>query len=176
MSKEYDEYLKEHCANVRKGFYWIRKSLPEVLIDIPGVDYESMILLHDYTKYNNDEYYAYDEYFYGKKKKDSEKKMRYAFQNHIHQNPHHWQHWVHLTDDGRPSIIALDMPYEYIIEMICDWWSFSWKTGDLFEIFDWYKKNKKNMKLSKRTRDTVEDILDKLEKAITRVRGPRKIK
>ena len=55
MSKEYDEYLKEHCANVRKGFYWIRKSLPEVLIDIPGVDYELMILLHDDTKYNNDE-------------------------------------------------------------------------------------------------------------------------
>ena len=114
MSKEYDEYLKEHCANVRKGFYWIRRSLPEILIDIPGVDYELMILLHDDTKYNNDEYYAYDEYFYGPKKKDSEKKMRYAFQNHIHQNPHHWQHWVHLTDDGRPSIIALDMPYEYI--------------------------------------------------------------
>ena len=128
MSKEYDEYIKEHCANVRKGFYWIKRSLPEVLID----------------------------------------------QYHIHQNPHHWQHWVHLTDDGRPSVIALDMPYEYIIEMICDWWSFSWKSGDVFEIFDWYEKNKKIMKLSKRTRDTVEDILDKLEKKLIKVRGPRK--
>ena len=45
MSKEYDEYIKEHCANVRKGFYWIKRSLPEVLIDIPGVDYELNILL-----------------------------------------------------------------------------------------------------------------------------------
>ena len=65
MSEQYDAYIKEHCANVRKGFYWIRKSLPELLIDIPGVDYELMILLHDDTKFNNDEYYAYDEYFYG---------------------------------------------------------------------------------------------------------------
>ena len=44
MSKEYDEYIKEHCANVRKGFYWIKRSLPEVLIDIPGVDYELNML------------------------------------------------------------------------------------------------------------------------------------
>ena len=117
MSEQYDAYIKEHCANVRKGIYWIRKSLPEILIDIPGVDYELMILLHDDTKFNNDEYYAYDEYFYGKKTKTSEKNMRYAFQNHIHQNPHHWQHWVHITDDGKPSIIALDMPYQYIIEI-----------------------------------------------------------
>ena len=174
MSEQYDAYIKEHCASVRKGSYWIRKSLPELLIDIPGVDYELMILLHDDTKFNNDEYYAYDEYFYGKKTKTSEKNMRYAFQNHIHQNPHHWQHWVHITDDGSPSIIALDMPYQYIIEMICDWWSFSWASGDLFSIFDWYNEHKKIIKFSKRTRDTVEDILHKLEEKIIKVRGPRK--
>ena len=81
-----------------------------------------------------------------------------------------------MHDDADEGTTVLDMPYNYIIEMICDWWSFSWKTGDLFSIFDWYAENKKNMKLSKRTRDTVEDILDKLEKAITRVRGPRKNK
>lgn len=174
MSAQYDAYLKEHCANVRKGFYWIRKSLPEILIDIPGVDYEWNILLHDDTKTIPCEYDPYDEYFYGKKKKDTEKKFRYAWLQHIHTNEHHWQHWVLITDDGRPSIIALDMPYECIIEMICDWWSFSWKSGDLFEIFGWYEENKKIMKLSKRTRETVENILDKLEKKIIQVRGPRK--
>ena len=50
MSKEYDEYLKEHCANVRKGFYWIRRSLLEIFIDITGVDYELMILINDDSK------------------------------------------------------------------------------------------------------------------------------
>ena len=50
MSARYDQLLEEHSKNVRKAFYWIRKSLPEILIDIPGVDYELRILLHDDTK------------------------------------------------------------------------------------------------------------------------------
>ena len=33
----------------------------------------------------------------------------------------------------------LEMPYDYIIEMICDWWSFSWQSGNLYEIFKWYE-------------------------------------
>lgn len=172
MSVEYDKYLDEHIANVKKGFYWIRKSLPELLIEKPGVDYELMILLHDDTKTVPSEYEPYDEYFYKPHNKDTEQKFRYAWLEHIHRNPHHWQHWILRNDDG--TNVILDMPYEFIIEMICDWWSFSWKTGDLFSIFDWYEENKKKIKLSKRTRDTVEDILDKLEAKIIKVRGPRK--
>nr|DAE02562.1 MAG TPA: hypothetical protein [Siphoviridae sp. ctmYS12] len=30
----------------------------------------------------------------------------------------------------------MDMPYNYIIEMICDWWAFSWNKGNLQEIFN----------------------------------------
>lgn len=82
---------------------------------------------------------------------------------HIHRNPHHWQHWVLIHDDEPAEY--LDMPYEYIIEMICDWWSFSHKVGKLTEIFDWYKKHK-DMQLSDKTRKTVEDILDKIKNKI----------
>ena len=39
MSAKYDKLLEELSKNVRKAFYWIRKSIPEFLIDIPGVDY-----------------------------------------------------------------------------------------------------------------------------------------
>ena len=60
-------------------------------------------------------------------------------------------------------MIILDMPYEYIIEMICDWWAFSWRNGDLTEIFDWYGKHKDYMKLSDKTRKTVEGILSKIK-------------
>ena len=51
------------------------------------------------------------------------------------------------------------MPRHYIIEMICDWWAFSWKSGNLMEIFDWYNKHKDYMKLSEATRNTVVRIL-----------------
>lgn len=56
----------------------------------------------------------------------------------------------------------MDMPYEYILEMICDWWAFSWSKGNLGEIFTWYEEHKNYMKLSPKTRKTVEDILDKI--------------
>ena len=55
------------------------------------------------------------------------------------------------------------MPYCYILEMICDWWSFSWSQGKLDEIFNWYDEHSKYMKLAPDTRKTVEDILDKIK-------------
>ena len=55
------------------------------------------------------------------------------------------------------------MPYNYIIEMICDWWAFSWNSGNLNEIFDWYDEHKDYMKLSEKTHKMVEDILSKIK-------------
>ena len=54
------------------------------------------------------------------------------------------------------------MSLNYIIEMICDWWSFSWKQNNLNEIFKWYEERKDYIKLSDYTRKKVEDILGKM--------------
>lgn len=88
--------------------------------------------------------------------------FNYAWLNHIHRNPHHWQHWILLNDEPNEGEIILDIPYHYILEMICDWWAFSWAKGDLTEIFNWYDQHKSYMKLSEKTRKTVEDILWKI--------------
>ena len=58
------------------------------------------------------------------------------------------------------------MDYRYILEMICDWWSFSWSSGNLNEIFSWYDKRKDYMKLGKQTRKTVENILEQTKKKL----------
>lgn len=172
MSEQYDAYLERHRKNVKKSFNWLKRSLPEVIPDDLLDTISFNIDFHDDTKTIPDEYDAYDAYFYGKKRtKAIENNFKMAWLAHIHRSPHHWQHWMLLNDDG--SVNRLDMPYECIIEMICDWWSFSWQDDDVWEIFDWYEHNKKNIKLSKKTRETVEDILDKLEKKLTKVRGPR---
>ena len=71
-----------------------------------------------------------------------------------------------INDDPEEGTVALDMPYRYILEMICDWWAFSWKDGELTEIFDWYKMHEKHMILSEDTRKTVEDILEKIKKKL----------
>ena len=163
MSLEYDNYLKEHKANVGAALIWLRDNLPEVLNhkDDEGVDFE-----HDASKSDPEEYDAYDNYFYGNKSYENTQKFNLAWLHHIHINPHHWQHWVLINDDPKEGTICLDMPYNYIIEMICDWWSFSFKTGNLSEIFNWYDTHKAHILLSDDTRETVEDILGKIQRTI----------
>ena len=53
------------------------------------------------------------------------------------------------------------LPYKYIVEMICDWWSFSWNKNNLMEIFDFYNSHKNTMILHENTRAIVEEILSK---------------
>ena len=166
MSLQYDEYLEKHKASVRKAFEWINENLPELLIG--NYDYEYQICFnHDYSKTQQDEYDAYDAYFYGGNRSYSVvQNFKKAFLTHIHRNPHHWQHWVLIHDDPEERETILDMPDNYIIEMICDWWSFSWTKGDLNEIFTWYDKHKDYIKLSQSTRLTVEYILHSIKEKL----------
>lgn len=159
MSKQYDDYLKQHIANVSKGYNWLRTNLSHLLIGgIPDIDRQ--ISEHDRSKYIPDEYDAYDVYFYGKEKTpEVEKNFQLAWLQHIHRNPHHWQYWVLIHDDPDEGETIMEMPYNYIIEMICDWWAFSWNKGDLSEIFSWYEEHAAYIKLAPGTRAIVEDIL-----------------
>lgn len=170
MSYQYDQYLEKHKANVIKGFEWMQNNIPEVLERVEDCDLGHQICIaHDYSKIYTDEYDAYDSYFYGGNKSfEVVEKFNIAWLNHIHRNPHHWQHWVLINDDPEKSEIILDMPLNYIIEMICDWWSFSWERRTLSYIFDWYDKHKGYMKLSSNTRKEVEYILDKIRGTLLR--------
>lgn len=161
MSTRYNEYLTRHKDGVSKAFEWINSNMHSLIQPIEN-EVIDQIAVHDESKFSNEEYDAYDKYFYGgnrsyKIKNEFDK----AWLHHIHNNPHHWQYWVLLKDDG--DIEVLDMPTNYIIEMICDWWSFSWNDGDLFEIFTWYGANKDIIKLSTWTKITVENILDMMK-------------
>ena len=51
------------------------------------------------------------------------------------------------------------MPSIYILEMVCDWWSFSWAKGDLTEIFKWYDEHKDHMILHTETRKKIDILL-----------------
>lgn len=161
MSKEYTQYIVDHRTNVQKAYFWLVEHglvdtdiQPQAALNIAG---------HDISKCQPEEYKAYDDYFYGTRTKEVEKEFNYAWLHHIHANPHHWQYWV-LKHDDEPEE-ALEMPKEYVYEMIADWWSFSFKTGDLKEIFSWYKKHK-GMVLHPNTRKLVEDTLDKIKKIL----------
>lgn len=166
MSVEYDNYINQHVQNVLNAAEWLRRNIN---LDIPKmIDINrSGLFNHDQSKWEKMEYDAYDAYFYGgKKTKEVNDNFNYAWLHHIHNNPHHWQYWVLINDDPENGTVALDIPYRYMIEMICDWWSFSWSKGNLYEIFYWYSKHKDRMILSKNTREFVEDILNQIKKKL----------
>ena len=137
MSQKYDMYIREHVDNLQRGFTWLKQNCPEVLEDLEE-EIQYQIIIHDDSKWSDEEYDAYDEYFYGAGKNENE--FNYAWLHHIHNNPHHWQYWLLREDDG--DTIPLEVPYNYIIEMVLGWWSFSWKQDNLKEIFKWYDTNK----------------------------------
>lgn len=164
MSVQYDLYLEQHKGNVLKGLRWIQENLPDIAVG--AVEWQ-IEFAHDESKSHSDEYEAYDAYFYGgnrsyKVVQDFNK----AWLLHIHRNPHHWQYWVLIHDDPDEDMTILDMPYNYILEMICDWWSFSWQKKNLFEIFKWYDEHKDYIKLSDKTRKTVEKILTQINEKL----------
>ena len=167
MSAQYDNYLESHKANVRKGFEWIKENIPDILKG--DYDYEWQICMaHDESKSFAAEYDAYDKYFYGGNRSYAVvQAFNKAWLHHIHHNPHHWQHWILIHDDPNEDMTILEMPHNYIVEMICDWWAFSWNKGNLEEIFKWYDDHKDYIKFHNTTRKTVESILAKIKEKLT---------
>ena len=172
MDEEYNEYLSEHKNNVIKAFNWLNENLfqhGKFISDkeiIKDAEY-NIVYKHDLSKMRSDEWDAYKEYFYGNNKSYRVvREFKYAWLNHIHRNPHHWQYWVLNNDDSDEGEEILDMPDEYIIEMICDWWSFSWKENRLDEIFKFYDKHKDYIKLSRSTRTKVEKLLNLIKEKL----------
>lgn len=158
MSTEYTNYIINHIDNVKKAYFWLRDHslIEENILD--------QLNLHDSSKYSDEEFQAYDDYFYGKQTEEIKEKFNYAWLHHIHNNSHHWQHWVLINDDD--GTVGLEMPKVDVYEMICDWWAFSHKSGNLYEIFDWYKNHKKNMILHSNTKKLVEQILNNIKEEL----------
>jgi len=169
MSKEYDEYLHEHIGAVKKAAGWMCENLDTVrdLGEIEMVMFRTVVRKHDESKWYGAEYGPYDEYFYGEK---DEEAFNRAWLHHIHNNRHHWQHWLLVNDDGKfgdgSKIVALEMPKVIALEMVADWWSFSWRSGNLEEVFGWYEEHKDGIILHPKTREFVEAVLGEIRERL----------
>ena len=169
MSKEYDNYLDEHIGAVRKAASWMVDNL-KIIRDMRPLyahAFEEHVENHDRSKWGVVEYFAYDAYFYGE---PDEEAFNRAWLHHIHNNPHHWQHWLLMNDDGKyrepGKVIALEMPKVCALEMVADWWSFSWRSGNLEEVFGWYEDHKDCIILHENTRAYVEGVLSEIREKI----------
>lgn len=152
MSEKYDEYLTKHinavseCYKLLTGNYLQR-------------DYDDRIC-HDRSKYSEDEYKAYDEYFYPlSNENEPYKKIKfdYAWLHHIHNNPHHWQYWVLINDEE--GTYPLPIPLMYIEEMVADWGSFAYQKKDGDELIKWYEANRDKQNIHPDSRKIIDAMI-----------------
>lgn len=86
MSREYDEYLTKHIQAV-KACFGLFPSWKESRHELTE---------HDISKYSEEEYRAYDDYFYPNEYSYGfvKDRFQYAWLHHQNTNKHHWQYWV----------------------------------------------------------------------------------
>ena len=79
--------------------------------------------MHDLSKFSPTEFTESARHFQGNRSPIEASKEAYgyslAWQHHMGHNPHHWEYWIDYADNG--GIIALKIPYKYVVEMVCDW-------------------------------------------------------
>lgn len=154
-TEKYQEYLKEHIENVLKVWKTLQKFTVDEfwMDDCTYFSIDSIIKNHDKSKYTDEEFEPYRQYFYPKNNKEGNLKwFNIAWNNHQKTNKHHWQYWVMIEDEGNQ--VVLDMPFYYIIELLCDWTAMSIKFNN--KPSQWYKDNKDKMVLSNKTQKVIE--------------------
>lgn len=133
-------------------------------------------IIHDLSKFRISEFFTYAQHFYGNKRNEyvtiakttggysaeddrDDKLFNKSWLLHIHRNAHHWEYWTITEDYFR--IKALDMPFNLILEMVCDWRAAGRAQGRTQpnELIDWYEAHADRMVFSKKTRETVEWLI-----------------
>ena len=161
--EEYKNYGIGHKERVQQFADWLVENLPD-LFDGCDVDmFYDIIEEHDESKFSEEEFEPYAKKFYGPQDVNG-KPLAYvpgyddAWLHHWMHNEHHPEFWL-----------GEDMPYIYILEMICDWGSFSIKSGNLRELSDFYynkAKDDEEKNLSDATKEIIEEILTKINSVL----------
>lgn len=158
----YRAYIDEHVANVKEVWERMQPLLKGkfFLCDWTWHCVNGLVAEHDASKYETMEFDGYRNYFYPIEGEHRDKAaFNLAWNHHQKTNPHHWEYWCLIGRNG--GMEALNMPFAYIFEMLCDWTAMSLKFRDTPSAF--YEKNKEAMTLSDSTRRTIEAWLPKFD-------------
>lgn len=157
--EKYKQYIIDHKRRVKQFADWMKENLPEIFNE-PGLDdFDELIQEHDDSKFSEEEFDAYAQKFY--KQDEYGKPLEYipgwdeAWKHHYLHNPHHPEYWL-----------GEDMPYIYVLEMLCDWGSFGIANNDFDELISFYydkARDDEEKNLSDNTKIIIEEILSKIE-------------
>ncbi len=121
-----------------------------------------LLIIHDWSKFLPDEFFAHAAYFFGKNQTDQTiLNFKYASLRHIHRNKHHEEYWILRDKFFDCNCIVLEMPLKYVRELVSDWASAGYVKHGYIDVRGWYYKNKWDIQLHKSTRKEVEKIINK---------------
>lgn len=173
--EEYNQYLEEHINGVKRAWEeMLKPNISDWMVYHSNLTVEEIeayiweitaqISKHDMSKYSDEEYNAYLNYFYPTENfEKNEQVFDIAWLFHQKRNSHHYQYYILIRDSG--ETVPIDMPLAVICEMLCDWHSFSAKDPES-TAYNWYEKNKDNMLLSDNTVEIVESLLGFLKEPL----------
>lgn len=159
--KDY-KYIK-HFKTITKHKYYVMKFCFKCGFYKRG-------LLHDLSKYGKTEFCSSARYFQGNSSpidaEKIEKGYSIAWQHHKGHNPHHWEYWI--DNIGTYKNTPCKIPYEFVIEMICDWLGagivYSKQKPNYnkpyIEPLEYYNKCKKERIFHKETQKLIEYLLN----------------
>ena len=159
--KDY-KYIK-HFKTITKHKYYVMKFCFKCGFYKRG-------LLHDLSKYGKTEFCSSARYFQGNSSpinaEKIEKGYSIAWQHHKGHNPHHWEYWI--DNIGTYKNTPCKIPYEFVIEMICDWLGagivYSKQNPNYNEPYieplEYYNKCKKERIFHKETQKLIEYLLN----------------
>lgn len=126
-------------------------------------------LLHDLSKFNPVEFFESVKYWSGDRSPiDNCKDVNgysAAWMHHKGRNKHHYEYWVDNLDKGG---VALQIPYKYAAEMICDFLgagrAYNGKKFTMQNEYNWWLKKKSNpLKMNYHTMKFVDLVFEELK-------------
>ena len=126
---------------------------------------------HDWSKFTPVEFFESVKFFKGDSSPINEAKavngISFAWQHHKGRNPHHYEYWTDCYDTGT---VARQMPWKYVIELVCDYLAAGRTYNDynMFEKFtfqkelDWWNKVCDEKCMHEETKRAVTIILEML--------------
>ena len=160
--QEYLKYIEEHIYNVERAWRTIKRTCVTYLAyKCNASDFifiNDLISKHDLSKYSKEEFEPYRKNFYPineQEKQNNKESFEKAWEHHYMMNPHHWDYWA---ADGREN----EMPFTYVVEMICDWQAMGYKFGNTPK--EYYEKNKNNIILGKIQEEWIYELFYRMEK------------
>ena len=134
---KYFKYIIEHKKNITKAY---KEYFPN------SKKHVTKGLFHDLSKFSPVEFFAYANYFYGKKTDKTINDFKKATKHHYKHNKHHWNHWI-----------GEDMKISDIEDMVVDWTAMGYKFGNTPQ--EYYLNNYFNFDMTYYTRMMTEYIL-----------------